>query len=156
MPSRKFTKYTFETQKILRNRKNRYCSITKRKTFVDVSWRLALQVSVNHRWISTYYKVTESGNYEFFNYTVLFLDTLAQHYNFKVAYNPIDIITCKSLNKTFLPEFGHSLSLLTSNNQNYRFTVTKTFNDYSFGIIITHVVLYTPLEKLFLPVDFAT
>lgn len=66
---------------------------------------------------STYYAINDDGTYEYFGFTVSFINALAKHFNFKVVYNPFDIIRGEYLNKTFKPEFGPSVtSLLHSNN----------------------------------------
>lgn len=106
---------------------------------------------------STYYKVNHNGTYEFFGFTVALMDTLAQHFNFTVVYSPFDILSGNYLNKTFEPDFGPQISsLLVILSTNFRWTVSQTFIELSFGIIIPHGELYTPLEKLFLPFDLDT
>lgn len=106
---------------------------------------------------SSDYKIYENGSFGYFGYTVSFMDALGQHFNFKLAYNPLDIMTGKYLNKSFIPEIIVALrpavlNILSRDNQ----AVTQTFTEFSYGIVIPHGELYTSLEKLFLPFDLET
>lgn len=106
---------------------------------------------------SSDYKIYENGSFGYFGYTVSFMDALGQHFNFKLAYNPLDIMTGKYLNKSFIPEIIAALrpavlNILSRDNQ----AVTQTFTEFSYGIVIPHGELYTSLEKLFLPFDLET
>lgn len=104
-----------------------------------------------------YHKILDDGSFEVLGLTVSFWDALANHYNFRIRYSPVDVLTGKCLDKTPLPNMipQHS-GLQDIILSNYESQIAEIISSDSYGFIIPYGELYTPLEKLFLPFDLET